>query len=96
MRNRACALSEYNKASVLCCAVRVGFFCFFLRRPAQHNKRLQPRLCPLITFILLLSALRQVWQNDWAPFLCWVSMSAGSSHNDGVGGCVRFGRRGCR
>lgn len=32
VRNRACALSKYNKASVLCCAVRV------FQRRAQHNR----------------------------------------------------------
>lgn len=37
MRNRACALSEYNKASVLCCAVRVFFFFFKETRAAQQE-----------------------------------------------------------
>lgn len=77
MRNRACALSKYNKASVLCCAVRG----FSQTRTAQQSPQLL--LCPLVTFIMLISVLRQVWQNEGAAFLCWVSMSAGSSHNDG-------------
>lgn len=79
MRNRACAPSKYNKASVLCCTVRG----FSETRAAQQS--LQLLLCPLVTFILLLSARRQVWHNEGAAFLCWVSMSAGSSHNDGGG-----------
>lgn len=40
-----------------------------------------------VTFILVLSALLQVWQSEWCPCLCWVSMSDGSSHNRCWCGC---------
>lgn len=86
MRNRACALSEYNKASVLCCAVRV------FKRPAQHNRACNrfsvpwlPSFCcsPLSGRCGKTSGLRLC---AGSPCQLTVVTTMG----------VRFGRRGCR
>lgn len=96
---RLLTLDTHTKSAIRACSPRRQEsvqLCFVLCR-SYKTRTAQPesvQLCvyPLVTFILLLSVLRQVWQSEWGPCLCWVSMSDGSSQNV----VELFGWRDCR